>query len=263
MFMFGCGDSSGPAQDISSGDDSGKYSPLNEVVPEDEKGTSQDILEVGETAEPGDVVQDRQEPAENQPPSFAELNVVTLDMGTGTTLDLNPFIDDAEDSDEELVLDWSAFDVALEDKGDHLLLVVAPTDWFGTEVITITVTDTGGLEASADLKVMVTEVETPDPVPPDKCGETLFSYENAEAGEVLLSGSFNEWGDDKDSADAMEDPDDDGVWEVTLELEPGAYQYKFVVDGEWIPDPKNSNKVSDGYGSFNSVVEVPECVEEE
>ena len=200
-------------------------------------------------------------PVENTTPSFGELNVITLDMGTGTLLDLNPFIDDAEDDDEDLVLSWSAFNVALEDYGPHIMMVVAPTDWHGTEVITITVTDTGGLEASTDLRVLVNEVKVPDPVPVEDCGKTVFAVDAPGAAEVLLSGDFNNWGGDSASASVMADDDGDGTFEIELVLEPGAYHYKFIVDGDWISDPANPNKVSDGYGGFNSVVEVPECEE--
>jgi glycosidase len=48
-----------------------------------------------------------------------------------------------------------------------------------------------------------------------------------------------------------------GAWEATI---PASDQqvvlYKFVVDGNWIPDPENPRKSPDGYGGFNSVVRV-------
>jgi 1,4-alpha-glucan branching enzyme len=30
----------------------------------------------------------------------------------------------------------------------------------------------------------------------------------------------------------------DGIWSVALELTPGSYQYKFVIDGEWCCSPE-------------------------
>ncbi len=197
----------------------------------------------------------------NTPPTFEELSLIDLDMGTSITLDLNPFIADAEDPDELLVLSWSADHVALQDDGSHVLLVVAPTDWQGTEVIDLTVTDSGGLESTAELKILVNEVIPPD-WPPVVCGETLFAIDaGTEVEQVLLSGSFNGWADSPAGADLMEDPDGNGIWEVTITLAPGEYEYKFIVDGEWMEDPKNPNKVDDGNGGFNSVVEVPACEE--
>jgi hypothetical protein len=39
-------------------------------------------------------------------------------------------------------------------------------------------------------------------------------------------------------------------------LPPGRYEYKFIVDGEWIPDPSEPHEVVNAFGSTNSVVEV-------
>ncbi len=51
---------------------------------------------------------------------------------------------------------------------------------------------------------------------------------NAES--VLLVGTFNAWNPStcpmKRSAD--------GLWRVSLKLAPGIYEYKFLVDGEWV-----------------------------
>jgi len=48
----------------------------------------------------------------------------------------------------------------------------------------------------------------------------------------------------------------EGHWETTVALAPGRYQYKFLVDGEWLPDPAAQKNVPNEYGSLNSVVEV-------
>ncbi len=95
---------------------------------------------------------------------------------------------------------------------------------------------------------------------PLECGDVLFEYAAAPGvQEIFVSGSFNAWADSAATADVLEDADGDGVWSVVLHLDPGVYQYKFVVDGEWMADPANPDKVDDGYGGFNSVVTVPEC----
>ncbi len=56
----------------------------------------------------------------------------------------------------------------------------------------------------------------------------------------------------------MSDDDGDGVWTVTLALEPGRYEYKFVVDGgaSWEPDDGNPESVGDNHGGENSVLVV-------
>jgi len=47
----------------------------------------------------------------------------------------------------------------------------------------------------------------------------------------------------------------DGVWETKVDLEPGVYRYKFVVDGEWIHDPTKETE-EDEKGHINNVVVV-------
>jgi glycosidase len=71
--------------------------------------------------------------------------------------------------------------------------------------------------------------------------------------KIFLAGSFNDW---NPTATPMEDPDGDGTYEVTLILPGGSYPYKFVVDGNWVQDPKATESVPDGFGGQNSVVRV-------
>ena len=81
-----------------------------------------------------------------------------------------------------------------------------------------------------------------------------FSYAAGKsANDVFLAGTFNDWSDSKQR---LGDADGDGVWETTLLLQPGSYQYKFVVDGSWHHDPNNPNGTDDGFGGQNSVLEV-------
>jgi hypothetical protein len=41
-----------------------------------------------------------------------------------------------------------------------------------------------------------------------------------------------------------------------LALPPGLYQYKFVVDGQWLPDPNAHAFAPNGFGTVNSVIEI-------
>ena len=55
----------------------------------------------------------------------------------------------------------------------------------------------------------------------------------------------------------MKDEDGDGIWERTEPLGSGRYQYKFLVDKvNWKEDPNNPNRIDDGYGGFNSLIDV-------
>ena len=83
--------------------------------------------------------------------------------------------------------------------------------------------------------------------------------ENEEGVEFTWSGSassvelIGEW--DWNSTSTMSESE--GLWSTTIQLSPGLYCYKFIVDGEYIFDPMNSYR---GYcdGIENSVVRVGE-----
>lgn len=70
-----------------------------------------------------------------------------------------------------------------------------------------------------------------------------------DASSVSLVGEFNNWNDSTHRLHRTEDG-----WAIETQFKPGRYLYKFVVDGNWLPDPANENRESDGYGGFNSVV---------
>lgn len=81
----------------------------------------------------------------------------------------------------------------------------------------------------------------------------LKGYKDAE--KVILSGTFNRW----DETGFIMKPSDDG-WEITLQLRPDIYQYKFIVDGNWIEDPQNPSKVENEYDGYNSIIDVQKNV---
>lgn len=73
-----------------------------------------------------------------------------------------------------------------------------------------------------------------------------------EANQVLLSGTFNQW---SESTDPMK-RDSTGTWKKVKMLLHGQYEYKFIVDGEWMLDPGCSDTVPNRHGTFNNVIEV-------
>jgi cyclomaltodextrinase / maltogenic alpha-amylase / neopullulanase len=73
------------------------------------------------------------------------------------------------------------------------------------------------------------------------------------ANQVYLAGSLNGW---SDNSDLMQDEDGDGVFSITIELDPGEYEYKFVVDGNWKEDPQAADYTDDGHGGRNGIVKV-------
>lgn len=76
----------------------------------------------------------------------------------------------------------------------------------------------------------------------------LDGYKTAE--KVILSGSFNNWS----TTELLMDKSAAG-WELPYVIGGGNYEYKFIVDGKWMPDP--ANPVTTGTGNFvNSCITV-------
>jgi hypothetical protein len=78
-------------------------------------------------------------------------------------------------------------------------------------------------------------------------------------GAVSVVGDFIDWETEK--AVPLEDDDGDGLWETAIPLPPGRYSYKYIINGleEWFIDIDSRVYEPDGYGSFNSVVEIAEA----
>lgn len=51
---------------------------------------------------------------------------------------------------------------------------------------------------------------------------------------------------------------DNGNWVKDLNLAPGTYEYRFIVDGHWQADPTADHTVLNPYGERNSLLTVPE-----
>ena len=99
---------------------------------------------------------------------------------------------------------------------------------------------------------------TPD-TSPICSAEVQFSLKinDNKAHTVAIAGDFNGW---NPQTDILEDPEGDGIWTGTLNLEPGRYEYMFVMDGEkWFPDPNALRYVKDGFGNKNAILEINNC----
>jgi hypothetical protein len=74
------------------------------------------------------------------------------------------------------------------------------------------------------------------------------------AAEVMIAGSFSNWSSQRMSRGAP--GSNPGEWRIDLPLKAGKYEYRFVVDGAWIDDPKATDFVPNGLGDRNAVLEV-------
>ncbi|MBD3347429.1 MAG: hypothetical protein GF401_20425 [Chitinivibrionales bacterium] len=73
------------------------------------------------------------------------------------------------------------------------------------------------------------------------------------AKSVSVAGDFNQW----DIGNKPLRKGSNGNWIIELELPPGTYQYQFVVNGnQWHPDPSNPVLIPDGFGGYNSGIEL-------
>jgi hypothetical protein len=87
---------------------------------------------------------------------------------------------------------------------------------------------------------------------PSTAKETTFKLESAHAHEVQLAGCFTDW---KKSAVKMV-KGGGGVWHAKVNLKPGTYHYRFIVDGNWQDDPTHNDRVPNPYGSSDMVLKV-------
>jgi 1,4-alpha-glucan branching enzyme len=76
----------------------------------------------------------------------------------------------------------------------------------------------------------------------------------SEAKEVYVAGSFNGWVPQKSPLSHA----GNGRWVGDLAVGPGRYEYLFVVDGQWLPDPNARETVDNPFGGKNSVLLVSE-----
>ncbi len=83
-------------------------------------------------------------------------------------------------------------------------------------------------------------------------GAIVFRYKDPKANAVLVAGDFNNWSPNE----GIMKKKGSNIWETMIPLDPGTYQYRFVVDGKWLPDPNNPIKADDNLGGFNSVVTI-------
>lgn len=67
--------------------------------------------------------------------------------------------------------------------------------------------------------------------------QTDIKLERPDAQVVLFASEHNGW------KPLPMTKNESGVWHIELELEPGEYGYKFIVDDNWLFDPKNDEEI--------------------
>ena len=82
---------------------------------------------------------------------------------------------------------------------------------------------------------------------------TRIDYLNAQATSVFVAGTFNDW---HPKVTEMLNVGN-GRWAKELTLAPGGYEYRLVVDGQWMTDPACHDSAPNPFGGRNSVLTVP------
>ena len=75
----------------------------------------------------------------------------------------------------------------------------------------------------------------------------LFVIPAPNAHSVAVLGTFNNW------EPTPLTKNKDGIWETSLSLAPGRYEYAFVIDGRWLGQDPQADEYVHSFGEYNSV----------
>lgn len=123
-----------------------------------------------------------------------------------------------------------------------------------------------GQQQQGQPEIREIQTQTPEPTQ-GQTDQKLATYYGVHAGKgavtfvtlypraktVLIAGDFNNW---QPEQTPMEKVSETGIWQAKIELPPGSYRYRYVVDGQWQQDPYNEQVEPNPFGEYNSVVEV-------
>jgi 1,4-alpha-glucan branching enzyme len=77
-----------------------------------------------------------------------------------------------------------------------------------------------------------------------------FKFMAPEAQCVLLAGDFNSWNPEAHPLKRSSN----GLWKINLNLSPGRYEYRFLVDGQWHNDPDCKSYAPNPFGDDNCLI---------
>jgi 1,4-alpha-glucan branching enzyme len=144
------------------------------------------------------------------------------------------------------------------DPGPHKFKFVIDGTWTAPDWVKERDTDGNGvIYTSGAGDVLLKNPVNSDWKPSQKDGKTTFQLYYPSAKSVYLVGDFNNWGSVKndvvsDASCAMQGPDANGVWTMTVALSPGTHMYKFVIDGSaWEFDPNGDKLDAQGNSSID------------
>jgi beta-lactamase regulating signal transducer with metallopeptidase domain len=189
-------------------------------------------------------------PAAELVASFQAAHAVNLDRFVGR-YGVDPYVM------ENFVLDVTAEDGDLWLKPSHAkkrrLIAQSMVDYLDTDSsntrISFSLDENGNVE-SLTLRgwgptIVAPRLALPSP---SREGNIVFKLSGySEARIVAVAGTFNNWNQSQYLFERV-----GNEWMCRISLPPGKYQYKFIVDGNWLIDPSNPTVVQDQRGIENS-----------
>jgi hypothetical protein len=178
----------------------------------------------------------------------------TIIAATNSDVSLNTAIIHDPDLDEIRKIEWRVLsapagnNAKLQNRGKATPILKPDVD--GRYVVGIHVSD-GVAESPEDSVDIYAMVQRSYPVEFQLADSAFRRVYEAPIDSAYIAGDFNNWAS---SAICMSDVDHDGIWTTWLTLDPGEYEYKYVVNGQhWIADPHNPAQAPDGWNGFNSI----------
>jgi 1,4-alpha-glucan branching enzyme len=98
---------------------------------------------------------------------------------------------------------------------------------------------------SKTFRAMSAKTKSPSPQPAMR--RISFSLSAPDARNVKLAADFTGW-----EGDAREmKRQANGAWKATVTVPPGQHEYRFIVDGQWVDDPRCDVRKPNPFGGEN------------
>lgn len=81
----------------------------------------------------------------------------------------------------------------------------------------------------------------------------ILQFNDTDIRTLQIAGEFNNWIPDANVVTRRED----GIIKKILQIQPGQYQYRLIINGKWQKDANNPQQTPNEYGETNSLLEVP------
>jgi chromosome partitioning protein len=102
------------------------------------------------------------------------------------------------------------------------------------------------LASLEDVGIATAPAVTPDGV--------MFTVDAPDAAQVQVVGDFNNWAPDGGEMEPV-----GRIWKKLFKLAPGRYRYRYVIDGQWLTDPRNAAVEPGPFGGDDSLLVLDEA----